>query len=139
MSFCHKKKQEPRDKNQDKMGRHNFKKMKIWQEGMNLVQVTYKMVRTFPEIEKYNLVTQLIRCAVSIPSNIAEGTSKKTDKHFSQYLDSSLGSAFEWETQLIVAYNEKYISEKHFQELETKIQDLQKMISGFIDGLDKKS
>ncbi|WP_235942683.1 four helix bundle protein [Salinimicrobium oceani] len=85
------------------------------------------------------MVTQLIRCAVSIPSNIAEGTSKKTDKHFSQYLDSSLGSAFEWETQLIVAYNEKYISEKHFQELETKIQDLQKMISGFIDGLDKKS
>jgi four helix bundle protein len=50
-----------------------------------------------------------------------------------------LGSAFEWETQLIVAYNEKYINEKQFQELETKVQDLQKMISGFIDGLDKKS
>lgn len=121
------------------MGRHNFKKMKIWQEGMNLVQITYKVVRTFPDIEKYNLVTQLIRCAVSIPSNIAEGTSKKTDKHFSQFLDNSLGSAFEWETQLIVAYNENYINERQFQELETKVQDLQRMISGFIDGLEKKS
>lgn len=98
-----------------------------------------KSGKNFPDIEKYNLVTQLIRCGVSIPSNIAEGTSKKTDKHFSQYLDNSLGSAFEWETQLIVAYNEKYINEKQFQELETKVQDLQKMISGFIDGLDKKS
>jgi four helix bundle protein len=113
--------------------------MKIWQEGMNLVQITYKMVKTFPDIEKYNLVTQLIRCAVSIPSNIAEGTSKKTDKHFSQFSDSRLGSAFEWETQLIVAYNEKYINEHQFRQLETKIQELQKMISGFIDGLDKKS
>ncbi len=89
--------------------------MKIWKEGMNLVQDTYKMVRTFPNIEKFNLVTQLIRCAVSIPSNIAEGTSKKTDKHFSQFLDNSLGSAFEWETQLIVAYNENYINEINFR------------------------
>ena len=121
------------------MGRHNFKKLKIWQDGMDLVRLTYKTVRKFPEIEKFNLVTQLIRCAVSIPSNIAEGTSKKTDKHFSQFLDSSLGSAFEWETQLLVAYNEKYINEEEFQRLEKKIQELQKMISGFIDGLDKKS
>ena len=113
--------------------------MKIWQEGMNLTQVTYKIVRSFPDFEKFNLVTQLIRCAVSIPANIAEGTSKKTDKHFSQFLDTSLGSAFEWETHIIVAYNEKYISEERFQELEKKIQDLQRMISGFIDGLDKKS
>ena len=113
--------------------------MKIWQEGMNLVQMTYKVVRTFPDIEKYNLVTQLTRCAVSIPSNIAEGTSKRTDKHFSQFLDNSLGSAFEWETQVIVAFNEKYIDEKQFQELEKRVQDLQKMISGFIEGLGKKS
>ena len=106
---------------------------------MKLVQSTYKIVKTFPDIEKYNLVTQLIRCAVSIPSNIAEGTSKRTDRHFSQFLDTSLGSAFEWETQLIVAYTEGYIDEIQFQNLETKVQELQRMISGFIDGLDKKS
>ena len=106
---------------------------------MNLVKDTYLMIKSFPDIEKFNLVTQLIRCAVSIPSNIAEGTSKRTDKHLIQYLDNSLGSAFEWETQLIVAYNEGYINEEYFNELEMKVQKLQKMISGFLDGLENKS
>lgn len=121
------------------MGRHNFKKLKIWQEGISLVQITYKIVKSFPDYEKFNLVSQLIRCAVSIPSNIAEGTSKRTDRHFIQFLENSLGSAFEWETQMIVAFNEKYISRDEFHLLEDKIQELQKMISGFIDGLEKKS
>lgn len=121
------------------MGRHNFKKMKIWQEGISLVQRTYKIVKTFPDYEKFNLVTQLTRCAVSIPSNIAEGTSKRTNRHFIQYLENSLGSAFEWETQIIVAFNEKYISIEDFKIYEEQIQELQKMISGFIDNLEKKS
>ena len=118
------------------MQRHNFKKLNIWKEGMFLCQETYKMVKNFPDIEKYNLVSQLLRCAVSIPSNIAEGTSKRTNKHFIQYLEISLGSAFEWETQLIIAYTEQYITETKFSELETKIQELQKMLSNFIDRLD---
>jgi len=121
------------------MGRHNFKKMKIWQEGISLVQLTYKVVKTFPDYEKFNLVSQLIRCSVSIPSNIAEGTSKRTDRHFIQYLENSLGSAFEWETQIIIALNEKYITIEEFNSFEEKIQDIQKMISGFIDNLEKKS
>ena len=119
------------------MARHNFKKLKIWQESMSLVNETYKIVRDFPDYERFNLVSQLIRCAVSIPSNIAEGTSKSTDKHFKIYLENSLGSAFEWETHIIVAYNEKYISEEKFIDLENKIQQIQRMISGFLDGLNK--
>ena len=121
------------------MKRHNFKKMKIWQEGISVVQITYKIVKTFPDYEKFNLVSQLIRCAVSIPSNIAEGTSKRTDRHFIQFLENSLGSAFEWETQIIVACKENYITEVEFNSFEEKIQDLQRMISGFIDNLDNKS
>lgn len=121
------------------MGRHNFKKLKIWQEGMFLVQITYKIVKTFPDFEKFNLVSQLIRCAVSIPSNIAEGTSKKTDRHFIQYLETSLGSSFEWETQIIIAHEEGYISQEEFNTIEKRIQEIQKMITGFIDGLHKKS
>ena len=121
------------------MGRHNFKKLKIWQEGISLVQITYKIIKSFPDYEKFNLVSQLIRCAVSIPSNIAEGTSKRTDRHFIQYLETSLGSSFEWETQIIVALNENYISQEEFQSLEERIQEIQKMISGFIEGLEKKS
>lgn len=80
---------------------------------MSLVNETYKIVRDFPDYEKFNLVSQIIRCAVSIPSNIAEGTSKSTDKHFKTYLENSLGSAFEWETQIIVAYNENIFQKKN--------------------------
>ncbi|WP_449397378.1 four helix bundle protein [Cognatitamlana onchidii] len=71
------------------------------------------------------------RCVVSIPSNISEGSSKSTNKHFNKYLEDSLGSAFEWETQLIVAYNQNYLSEEKFSELESKITQIQKMISRF--------
>lgn len=110
---------------------HNFKKLKIWQEAISLVQDNYRLTRTFPDFEKFGLVTQMNRCAVSIPSNISEGSSKSTDRHFNKYLEDSLGSAFEWETQLIVAYNENYLSEEKFKELEQKIIQIQKMISRF--------
>lgn len=117
------------------MRRHNFKKLKIWEEGMNIVDETYVIIKKFPDFERYNLISQLIRCAVSIPSNISEGTSKSTDKHFNKYLEDSLGSAFEWETQLIVSYRQKYINKERFEVLEKKIQQLQRMISGFKDNL----
>ncbi|WP_190809128.1 four helix bundle protein [Flagellimonas sp. S3867] len=121
------------------MRRHNFKKLKIWQESMELVNETYKMVNVFPSKEKFNLISQLMRCAVSIPSNIAEGTSKSTDKHLNKCIEDSLGSSFEWETQLIVALNQNYISREKFDQLEHKIQQLQKMITGFQKGLDIQS
>jgi four helix bundle protein len=76
------------------------------------------------------------RCSVSMASNISEGSSKRTDTHFAKYLDDSLGSAFEWETQLIVAYRQNYISEELFKELEKEINILQKKISKFIESLD---
>ncbi len=62
---------------------------------MNLVSDSYKLTRTFPDFEKFGLVSQMNRCAVSIPSNIAEGSSKSTNKHFNKYLEDSLGSSFE--------------------------------------------
>lgn len=117
------------------MRRHNFKKLKIWQDGMDLVDDTYMLIADFPKEERFNLSSQLARCAVSIPSNIAEGTSKSTDKHLSKYLEYSLGSAFEWETQLIIAYRQGFVSKEKFEALENKVQQLQKMISGFQAGL----
>ena len=114
---------------------HNFKKLKIWTESMQLVSESYKLTRSFPKFETYGLMSQMNRCAVSIPSNISEGTSKSTNKHFSNYLEHSLGSAFEWETQLNVAFNQGYLSEEIFKELEDKIKQIQKMISSFKSGL----
>jgi len=102
---------------------------------MDLVDETYKMVKRFPDFEKFGLTSQITRCAVSIPSNIAEGSSKSTDKHFNKYIEDSLGSAFEWVTQLNIASRQKYINQEEFLFLENKIQQLQKMISGFQNGL----
>ncbi len=82
---------------------HNFKKLKIWIDSMSLVSETYKISRDFPDFEKFGLISQMNRCAVSIPSNIAEGSSKSSNKHFKQYLELAQGFSFELETQLIIA------------------------------------
>jgi len=117
------------------MRRHNFKKLKIWQEGIALASESYKLTQSFPDFEKFNLVSQMNRCAVSIPSNISEGSSKSTNRHFKKYLETSLGSAFEWETQLIVSFNEQYLNSETFKKLENKILQIQKMIASFMDNL----
>ena len=118
------------------MKRHNFKKLQIWNDSMEIISQTYTFTSSFPDYEKFGLRTQLNRCAVSIASNIAEGSSKRTDAHFAKYLDDSLGSAYEWETQLIVCFRQNYISEELFIKLEREINILQKKISNFIDSLD---
>jgi four helix bundle protein len=119
------------------MARHNFKKLKVWQDSILLVSENYRLTRTFPDFERYNLISQMNRCAVSIPSNISEGSSKSTDRHFKIYLENSLGSAFEWETQLIVSFNENYLGKDKFEELESKILQIQKMLGKFIDNLNE--
>ena len=103
---------------------------------MEVINQTYLFTSTFPDFEKFGLRTQMNRCAVSIATNISEGSSKRTDTHFAKYLDDSLGSAYEWETQLIVAFRQKYITEEVFNKLEKDISTLQKKISNFIDSLD---
>ncbi|MCX2678438.1 four helix bundle protein [Galbibacter sp. EGI 63066] len=115
--------------------KHNFRKLTIWKDGIDLAKETYATTKIFPKSEKYGLSSQIQRSAVSIPSNIAEGTAKSSDKHFIQYLENALGSAYEWETQLIISYKIEYLSEKTYKHLETKIHKIQSMISKFIDNL----
>ena len=67
------------------MGRHNFKKLKIWQEGMEIVRENYRITRTYPDFQRFNLTSQMNRSAVSIPSNISEGSSNSTNRHFIKY------------------------------------------------------
>lgn len=113
------------------MVKHNFKKLLIWQESLELVIETYNPTKTFPKGEKFGLASQLNRCSVSIPSKIAEGTSKSSVKHFKIFLETSLGSAFEWETQIIIAHRLSYITQEKFNELENKIARIQNMIYKF--------
>ena len=98
---------------------------------MELVSDSYKLTKSFPDFEKFGLASQMNRCAVSIPSNIAEGSSKKSDVHFNKYLEVRLGSAFEWETQLIISLKEGYLKKENYNNLENKIKQIQKMISSF--------
>ncbi|TXD50120.1 four helix bundle protein [Polaribacter sp. IC073] len=117
--------------------RHNFRKLTIWKDGISIVKDTYIETKKFPKSEVYALSSQMQRCSISIPSNIAEGTSKGTDKHFTQYLETALGSAYEWETQLIISFEVGYISEETFKHLENKIQITQGMITRFMENLKK--
>ena len=110
--------------------RHNYKNLKIWKAGLEIVDDVFGLLSEFPEDEKFGLRSQLSRCSVSIPSNIAEGSSR-TDKSFSHFLDISLGSSFELETQLIIACNRNYISKEQLTKIGENIQEFQKMTMGF--------
>lgn len=111
--------------------KHNFRKLTIWQEARKLVSVTYKITSEFPNTEIYGLSNQMQRCSVSIASNIAEGSARNSNKHFIQYLETALGSSFEWETQLICSFDLNYINEAIFEQNLEAIQKLQVMISNF--------
>ena len=81
----------------------NFKELKIWQKGIEIASETYKIISHFPTSEKYGLSSQMTRSAVSIASNIAEGSSRKSEKDYHRFIEIALGSCFELETQLVIA------------------------------------
>lgn len=105
-----------------------FKELKVWQKAIELITNTYIKSQSFPKEEIYGLTSQLRRCAVSIPSNIAEGCGRNTDKDFNNFLGISLGSAFEFEAQLIICKNLSLINPEDFNFLESEIQHIQNMI-----------
>ncbi len=114
--------------------RHNYKNLKIWKLGLEIANDVSDLLLKFPKHEIYDLSSQLSKCSVSMPSNIAEG-SARTDKSFSHFLDVSLGSSFELGTQLLVARHRKYIDQQELEKLEEKIEEFQKMTMGFQNGL----
>ncbi len=115
------------------MIKHNFKKLTIWTDAMNLCDIVYKYTETLPDKEKYNLVNQLEKCAVSIPSNISEGSGKRTNVHFAEFLTTALTSSYEMETQLLICERRKYGNEIELQNILNKVEVLQKQISNFRD------
>jgi four helix bundle protein len=118
---------------------HNFKELKVWQVSRNLVKEIYEITSEFPATEKYGLVSQLRRCAVSVPTNIAEGAGRNTEKDFAQFLNISLGSAFELEIPLILSYDVNLISQQQLENLSIKISETQKMTHGLIKTLRQES
>ena len=113
----------------------NFKELKIWQKGIEIATETYKIISHFPASEKYGLSSQMTRCAVSIASNIAEGSSRKSEKDYHRFIEIALGSCFELETQLTIAKAVNFITDEQYLSLSGKIIEEQKMISSFMHTL----
>lgn len=109
---------------------HNFKELKVWQAGIEINKIIFQLTKSFPLEEKYGLISQMIRSAISIPSNIAEGCGRKSNKDFLQFLNIALGSSFELETQVIIANEFNYISRETLESTCKLITDVQKMIYG---------
>jgi four helix bundle protein len=80
-----------------------FKELKIWQKGFDIALKSYKLTGYFPKEEKYGLASQITRASVSIPSNIAEGSSRSSEKDYNRFIEISLGSSFELKTQLLIS------------------------------------
>jgi four helix bundle protein len=114
----------------------NFKDLRIWQEGIKLVKDIYLLTKNFPKDEIYVITSQMRRCAVSIPSNIAEGFRRYHNKEYKQFLYITLGSCAELETQVMIALELEYINETKKEEITGKIQYICKMVFKLIQKLD---
>jgi len=110
---------------------HNFKELKVWQESMKLAKEIFIITKQFPAEEKFGLVSQMRRAIVSVPSNIAEGSSRKSNKDLNRFLEIALGSSFELETQLMLSEMFEYLSIEELTKLITTLNTIQKMIYGF--------
>ncbi len=110
---------------------HKYKELKIWLKAMELVTDIYKATSAFPDKERFGLISQINRASVSIPSNIAEGAGRNSDKDFLRFLSIAHASSYETETQLIISYNLNYLSINELDTLLEKINEWQKMSYSF--------
>lgn len=113
-------------------GARNFREYKVWQDAVNFATYVYQMTAELPWFERKGLGDQLQRAVVSISSNIAEGSARPSDIDFAHFLDMSLGSAFEVETQLQIAVNVKYITNEMRNDMINKLHEIEKQINGLI-------
>lgn len=110
---------------------HQFEKLKIWQKAMNIAVEVYEISLLLPNDEKFNLIHQIKKCAVSIPSNIAEGSGRNHNKEFVQFLGIANGSTFELITQLILAKRLKLIKEEIIQPIINQLVEVSNMNFSF--------
>ncbi len=107
---------------------HRYKELKVWQKAIDLAVEVYRITEKLPKDERFGLIGQMNRSAVSIPSNIAEGAGRNTDKDFNNFLGVALGSSFELDTQLVISNKLEYVNDQDFQKTEKKLEHLQNMI-----------
>jgi four helix bundle protein len=115
-----------------------FQKLQVWQKGIVLVDRIYDITTQFPKHEMFGLSSQMQRSAVSVPSNIAEGSQRTSQKEFGNFVLIAKGSLAELLTQLIIAHKRKYITDETFEEISAKITELDKMLRAFFLKLTRK-
>ena len=115
----------------------NFRKYDIWKEGIDFTKTIYELTSLYPKEEMFGLTAQMRRCAVSMPSNVAEGASRSTEAGFSHFIEISLGSSFELETQLEISNRINYISDQRLVELLDPLHVLQRKLNAFHSTLKK--
>ena len=109
---------------------HNFRELKVWQKSIELSKEIYNLTASFPKEEKYGVISQIQRCSVSIPSNIAEGCGRNGTNELKHFLSISLGSSYELETQIILSKEFEYITNEQKEQTINQIQEIQRMIIG---------
>lgn len=116
----------------------DFRKLEIWINGMSVVRDIYTLTKQLPDNEKFGLISQMQRCAVSIPSNIAEGCSRNSEVEFKRFLEIAIGSAFELETQIIICNELSFLSSEITDPLIIQLNTLQKQINSLISIIAKR-
>jgi len=116
----------------------NYRELIVWQDGIKLAKVVYKLAEKFPKHETYALADQIRRAVVSVPSNIAEGQARKAPGDFRRFLHIALGSLAEVDTQLVLAQEFGYISQDEVNSLDEQIQGLRKKLYALIKSLPAK-
>ena len=114
----------------------SYKDLELWQVSMNFVTDVYKLTKVFPKEELYALTSQIRRCVISVPSNIAEGASRKGTKEFIQFLWIANGSLSEFETQIEIAQKLGYLDS--IEMVIKKVKHIRKMLHGLIHSLENK-
>ena len=114
---------------------HNYRELRIGQRSMDFVEKIYKVSSGFPTEEKFGLIAQVRRCAVSIPSNISEGAGRGTNKQFKHFLEFSMGSINELQTQIELSHRFAYIAKEICAEIIDEALQIYKMILAFYNSL----
>lgn len=108
-----------------------FRDLFIWQKSMTLVAQTYELTQNFPKEELFGLTSQIRRSAISLPSNIAEGYGRESNKEFYRFINIVISSLFEFQTQIEIARNINYLNEIEFKKIYEETRELEAMIISF--------
>jgi four helix bundle protein len=117
----------------------SHKELKVWQKGIELVKMIYSATDSFPKAELFGLTSQIRRSAVSIPSNIAEGAGRNSDKELIHFLYITLGSASELETQIIIAKELSFLEKDKSNEIQERILEIIKMTSSLVKSIKNRT